>query len=201
VQYVAAPGYDWYKLTREWPWIYESYADLELEHWNAVKIEIHGRTAKLFVNAPENPSVIVNGLKGEDLRGGIALWGYAGEEAYFSNVRVTPVEPQFVANGGEAAGNWSLQFSSDYGKFSGSMNLHRDGEAVKGVWSGDFGNDRPISGTCRNGYIELMFNGMWPKSEVPITAVLAGWIDGHFGKGQMKVEGRADGQWTAVRQK
>src|SRR5881394_1904399 len=33
VQYVAAPGFDWYKLRREWPWIYESYADLQPEVW------------------------------------------------------------------------------------------------------------------------------------------------------------------------
>jgi len=36
VQYVAAPGFDWYKLRREWPWIYESYADLQPEGWNRV---------------------------------------------------------------------------------------------------------------------------------------------------------------------
>jgi hypothetical protein len=26
VQYVSIPGFDWYKLRREWPWLYESYA-------------------------------------------------------------------------------------------------------------------------------------------------------------------------------
>ena len=31
VQYMAMPGYDWYKLRREWPWIYESYAELQPE--------------------------------------------------------------------------------------------------------------------------------------------------------------------------
>ena len=92
VQYVAAPGFDWYKLRREWPWIYESYADLQPEGWNKVKIEVHGRTAKLYVNGSENPSLIVNGLKGEDLQGNVALWGYPGEEAYFSNVRVIPAK-------------------------------------------------------------------------------------------------------------
>lgn len=52
-QYVAAPGYDWYKLRREWPWIYESWADLKPERWSTVKIEVHGRTAKLFVSGSE----------------------------------------------------------------------------------------------------------------------------------------------------
>jgi len=199
VQYVAAPGYDWYKLRREWPWIYESYADLRPESWNGARVEVRGRIAKLFVNGPADPSLIVDGLKGEELTGGIALWGYAGKEAYFSNVRVVPAEPEGVANGGEAAGNWGVEFSSDYGKYSGSMNLHREGNLITGSWSGDFWQTLPISGTLRNGYVELTFNGTWPAKQAPATATLAGWIDGDLAKGRMKVEGRADGQWTAKR--
>jgi hypothetical protein len=201
VQYVAAPGYDWYALRRNWPWLYESWADLLPEHWSTVKVEIHGRTAKLFVNAAENPSLIVNGLKGELLQGGIALWGYAGEEAYFSNVRVTPAEPQPVTNGSDASGSWSVEFATDYGKYAGTMELHREGDVLKGTWSGDFGKDQPVSGTWRNGYAELTFNGTWPDKQAPVTATLAGWFDGDTAKGRMKVEGRADGQWTASRKK
>src|SRR5207248_9978332 len=29
VQYVAAPDFDWNKLRREWPYVYESHADLQ----------------------------------------------------------------------------------------------------------------------------------------------------------------------------
>jgi hypothetical protein len=201
VQYVAAPGYDWYKLRREWPWLYESWADLQPERWSGVKIEVHGRTAKLFVNGSENPSLIVNGLKGELLQGGIALWGYAGEEAYFSNVRVTPAERQPITDNGEAAGSWTVEFATDYGKYTGTMELHREGTVLKGAWSGDFGKDQQISGTWRNGYVELTFNGTWPDQQAPVTATLAGWIDGDSAKGRIKVEGRADGQWTALRKK
>jgi hypothetical protein len=201
VQYVSVPGYDWYPLRREWPWLYEAYAELRPEQWNRVKIEVHGRNAKLFVNGSENPSLMVNGLKGEDLRGGVALWGYAGEEAYFSNLRVTPAEPEAVTNGGEASGSWAVEFASDYGKYKGSMDLHREGGVVTGTWSGDFGNDRPIRGTWRNGYVELRFDGAWPKEEAPVTAILAGWVDGDSARGRMRVEGRADGQWTALRKK
>jgi hypothetical protein len=202
VQYVAAPGFDWYKLRREWPWIYESYADLLPEGWNKVKIEVHGRTAKLYVNGSENPSLIVNGLKGEDLQGGVALWGYPGEEAYFSNVKVIPAKAEAVTNGGEASGAWEVKFASDYGSYEGSMSLHRDGDAVKGTWSGAFGQDQPVSGTWRNGYVELTFNGRWPSEKpAPVTLTLAGWIDGDLATGRMKAEGRADGQWTALRKK
>jgi len=202
VQYVAAPGFDWYKLRREWPWIYESYADLHPEQWTKVKIDVHGRTAKLFVNGSENPSLVVNGLRGEDLQGSIALWGYSGEEAYFSNLKIIPAKEEAVTNGGEASGTWDVQFASDYGSFKGSMNLHREGNAVSGTWSGAFGQDLPINGTWRNGLVELSFGGTWPGDKpVPMTAALAGWIDGDSAKGRMKVEGRADGQWSAQRKK
>jgi hypothetical protein len=202
VQYVAAPGFDWYKLRREWPWIYESYVDLQPEGWNKIKIEVHGRTAKLYVNGSENPSLIVDGLKGEDLQGGVALWGYSGEEAYFSNVKVIPAKADAVTNDGEASGTWEVKFATDYGKFDGSMNLHRDGNVVKGGWSGAFGQDQPVSGAWRNGYVELTFNGTWPGDKpAPVTVTLAGWVDGDSAKGRVKVEGRADGLWTALRKK
>jgi hypothetical protein len=46
----------------------------------------------------------VNGLRGEDLQGSIALWGYPGEEAYFSNLKFVPAKAEAVTNGGEASG-------------------------------------------------------------------------------------------------
>jgi hypothetical protein len=202
VQYVSAPGFDWYRLRREWPWLYESYADLQPEVWTKVKIEVHGRSARLYVNGSDSQSLVVNGLKGEDLQGGVALWGFAGEEAYFSNLKITHAQVQPVQNGGEAAGTWDVNYASDYGPFSGSMNLHREGGTLTGTWSGAFGPNQPISGTWRNGYIELSFSGTWPDGKPgPVDATLAGWIDGDSATGRMKVEGRADGQWSAVRKK
>jgi hypothetical protein len=202
VQYVAEPGFDWYRLRREWPWIYESYADLQPEAWTKMKIEVHGRTAKLYVNGSDNPSLIVNGLKGEDLQGSVALWGYPQEEAYFSNLKFVPAKAETVTNGGEASGTWDVKFASDYGSYEGSMELHRTGNEVQGRWSGAFGQDQPISGTWRNGYVELTFGGTWPgEKPAPMVAAMAGWIDGDSANGRMKVEGRADGQWTALRKK
>jgi len=204
VQYVAKPGYDWYPLRRQWPWIYESWADLKPETWTHIKIELRGRTARLFLNGSDSPSLVVNGLKGEDLQGGVALWGYPGEESYFSNLRVTPEKPLNIHNDGEAAGIWKVSFASDYGRYQGTMDLHREGRTVTGKWSGDFGNDLNVSGTWRDGYVELTFTGNWQESPkatpVPAATILAGWIDGDVAAGRMKVEGRADGPWTAERQ-
>lgn len=202
VQYVSEPDFGWYKLRREWPCLYESHADLRPEVWTKVKIEVQGRSARLYVNGSDTPSLVVHGLKGEDLHGGVALWGYAGEEAYFSNLKITHAQPQPVQNGGEAAGTWDVNYASDYGRFSGSMNLHREGGTVTGTWSGAFGPNQPISGTWRDGYIELSFSGTWPEGKPgPVDAMLVGWIDGDSATGRMKVEGRADGQWSAVRKK
>jgi hypothetical protein len=203
VQYTSEPDFGWYKLRREWPWVYEAYADLQPETWTKVRIEVKGRSAKLYLNGSENPSLAVEGLKGQDLRGGIALWSYQGEEAYFSNVRITNSSPLPVKNGSDASGKWEVKVSSDAGMFGGTLQLGRDGSKLTGTWSGDLGNARPVTGTWRDGYVEFSFNAQWP-SQGPGdagtgTAKLAGWIDGDSAGGRMKVEGRADGRWTATR--
>ena len=206
VQYVAKPDFDWYPLRRQWPWVYESWADLKPDAWTHVRIELHGRTARLFLNGSSSPSLIVNGLKGEDLSGGVALWGYPGEESYFANLRVTPVKPQPIHNGSDAAGSWHVTFNSDYGRYQGTVELRREGSALTGTWTGDLGSNLPVAGTWRDGYVELTFTANWqveygkPRT-VPVPAVLAGWIDGDSAAGRMKVEGKADGPWTAERQK
>jgi hypothetical protein len=205
VQYVAKPGYDWYPLRRQWPWIYESWADLKPEAWMHMKIELHGRSARLFLNGSDSPSLVVNGLKGEDRQGGVALWGYPGEESYFSNLRITPSNPLPIQNGGEPAGIWQVVFASDYGRYEGVLNLHRDSKTITGTWTGAFGKDLVVTGTWRDGYVELTFPGAWQEeagsTPVPAVVTLAGWIDNDTAAGRMKVEGRADGQWTATRQK
>ena len=203
VQYTSEPDFGWYKLRREWPWVYEAYADLQPETWTKVRIEVKGRSAKLYLNGSENPSLVVDGLKGQDLRGGIALWGYQGEEAYFSNVRITKSSPLPVKNGSDASGKWEVKASSDAGMFGGTLQVGRDGGKVTGTWSGDLGNARPVTGAWRDGYVELSFSAQWPIDDkgavTAAVATLAGWIDGDSGGGRMKVEGKADGRWTATR--
>jgi hypothetical protein len=204
VQYTSAPDYDWYRLRREWPSVYESHAQLAFETWTKVRIEVAGRSAKLYFNGAVNPSLVVDGLKGEDLHGAIGLWSYTDEEAYFSNVRITPAPPKSVKNGSDIAGSWKMRYSSDAAGMEASMQLRRDANRVTGTWSGPLGEDRAITGTWRNGYVELSFPAEWPKDSRqgvpgPVNAFLAGWIDGDSGKGRMRVEGRADGTWQATR--
>jgi hypothetical protein len=204
VQYVSEPGFGWYRLRREWPWVYESHAELAMETWTKVRIEVAGRGAKLYLNGSAKPSLVVDGLKGEDLHGAVGLWGFTNEEAYFSNVRITPAVPQNLKNGSDVAGSWEMRYSSDAGGMGALMELHRDGGNVTGTWSGPLGEGRAITGTWRNGYVELSFACEWPKESRqgapgPVHAFLSGWIDGDSGKGRMRVEGRSDGAWVAKR--
>ena len=205
VQYTSEPEHGWYTLRRNWPWVYESHAELAFEKWTKVRIEVAGRTAKLYVNGEVSPALVVDGLKGESLHGGVALWGYAGEEAYFSNVRITSATPAVVKNGADVAGEWKVRLTTDFGMFDGSMKLSREGGKVIGSWSGSFGQNLPVAGTWRDGYVELSFAGNW-TAEMPggnpgaVTASFAGWIDGNSAKGRARVIERADGQWSAEKQ-
>lgn len=203
VQYCAEPAFDWYYLRRHWPSVYESYADIAPETWIHMRIEVAGRAARIFLNGSSKPSLVVDGLKGSNLHGKVALWRYAGEESYFSNVRVIPSPAQPIANGSDAAGEWSVQNSTDAGRFEGTMKLSRDGNKLSGTWTGELGHNQPITGTWRDGYVELFFPAEWPAGPLGsgglTTAFLSGWIDGASGKGRMRIESRADGQWSAQR--
>jgi hypothetical protein len=199
VQYIEAPDFPWEKSRREWPYVYESYAELQPETWTKVKIEVKGRTAKLYLNGSAAPSLVVNGLKGEDLHGAVALWGYEGEEAYFSNVRIMNAAPEPVKNGSDAAGTWQLKFAGDTGALTGSLKLVRDGGKLTGTWSAGSGTESPVQGLWRDGYIDLTFPCTWGGS-AQVIAHLAGWIDGGSGQGRMEVAGRADGAWSATKQ-
>src|SRR5262249_33098115 len=42
VQYVSPPDFEWPKLRKSWPALYETYADLEPEAWTRMKIEVAG---------------------------------------------------------------------------------------------------------------------------------------------------------------
>jgi len=209
VQYSSEPDFNWYRLRREWPWVYEGYADLQPEVWTHLKIEVQGRAAKLYLNGSQKPSLAVDGLKGEDLHGAVGLWGYAGEECYFSNLSITPAAAQPVKNGTDPSGEWDLIVAADTGPktggpLTGSLKLNRDGSKLTGVWSGSLGDSQPVAGTWRDGYVELSFAGVWPQdmregAPGPVTARLAGWFDGASAKGRMTVEGRTDGLWIAAR--
>jgi len=204
VQYSAEPGYGWYKLRREWPFVYESYAEIEPEKWIHLKIDVAGRTARLYLNGSMKPSLVVDGLKGANLHGAVGLWVYPLEESYFSNLQITPRTAAAIKNGSDGSGVWDLKAGTDAIGFAAALKIVRDGNKLSGTVETEEVKTVPLTGTWRDGYVELSFPFEWPQgmndgAPGPTTTFMDGWIDGDAAKGRIRVEGRADGTWTAVR--
>ena len=90
VQYFSYPDYDFDRLRKEAEGVYESYADMGLNEWITMRIEVKGKQAKLFLNDNKQPSLIVNDLKlGDNVSGAIGLWVDAGTEGYFKDLKIT----------------------------------------------------------------------------------------------------------------
>ncbi len=92
-QYIAHPGYPWFRLRQETPGVYESYVDLVPGEWTRVRIKVSGTTARLYVNDASQPALIINDLKRADAAGGFGLWAGPGSATYFSNVSIAIDNP------------------------------------------------------------------------------------------------------------
>lgn len=95
IQYFSFPDYKYERLRKESPEKYESYADMGLNEWIKMKIEIQGTQAKLFLNKNKYPCLIVNDLKhGPDATGAVGLFVDVGTDGYFRNLKITPSFPE-----------------------------------------------------------------------------------------------------------
>lgn len=89
IQYFAFPDFRFDKLRKTEPEKYESYADMALNEWITMRIEVEGTKAKLFVNNAQQASLVVNDLKlGAENHGGIALWVGNWTDGYFKDLKV-----------------------------------------------------------------------------------------------------------------
>ena len=89
IQYFSYPDYPFDRLRKEEPEKYESYADMGLNEWIKLRIEVNGRQAKLFINENKHPSLIVNDLKhGDNSSGAIGLWVDGGTEGFFRDLKI-----------------------------------------------------------------------------------------------------------------
>jgi hypothetical protein len=88
-QYFSYPDFKFDRLRKEASGIYESYADMGLNEWITIKIEVKEEKAKLYLNGQEHPVLIVNDLKhGATVSGGIGLWVDIGTEGYFADLSI-----------------------------------------------------------------------------------------------------------------
>lgn len=90
IQYFSYPNYKFQQLRKESPEQYESYADMALNEWISLRVEVKGQKAKLYIDNKRQPSLIVNDLKlGSTASGTIGLWVDVGTEGYFADLRIT----------------------------------------------------------------------------------------------------------------
>jgi hypothetical protein len=91
-QYFSYPDFKFDRLRSEFSGIYESYADMGLNEWITIKIEVKNEKAKLYLNGQEHPVLIVNDLKhGANVSGGIGLWVDVGTEGHFTDLSIENV--------------------------------------------------------------------------------------------------------------
>jgi hypothetical protein len=84
IQYIAYPDYKFQRLRKDSPEMYESYADMGLNEWIQIRIEVQGLNAKLYINNNKQPSLIVNDLMlGDNVQGAIGLFVDVGTEGFF----------------------------------------------------------------------------------------------------------------------
>lgn len=89
IQYYSYPNYKFDRLRKEAPEAYESYADMNLNEWIRMKIVVEGKTAMLYLNDNQQPSLIVNDLKlGPDASGAIGLFVDVGTEGFFRDLKI-----------------------------------------------------------------------------------------------------------------
>lgn len=90
IQYYSYPDYKFDRMRKESPEKYEAYADMEMNKWITMRIEVKDSQAKLFLDNNKQPSLIVNDLKhGSGSSGAIGLWVEVGTEGFFSDLKIS----------------------------------------------------------------------------------------------------------------
>ena len=88
VQYFSYPNYKFDTLRKEFPETYETYADIGLDEWITLRLEVNERKVHLYINGQKHPSFIVEEMKGDAKGGAIALWVDIGTEGYFKDLKI-----------------------------------------------------------------------------------------------------------------
>jgi len=93
VQYVCKgkPNADWRTLREKFPGKYEAGADMKVNQWFHVRIQLEGRQLKCFVDRSAEPVLVVDSMLGDQPTGKVGIWGW---DSHFRNLRVTPSKKQ-----------------------------------------------------------------------------------------------------------
>ncbi|MCP4723478.1 MAG: DUF3471 domain-containing protein [bacterium] len=90
VQYISNPRYSWYYLRDKYPEKYEAHAELDLEEWFHVRIEVEEEEARVYVNDSETPCLVIDDLKHGLSSGSVGVWAGNTSAGTFANLKITP---------------------------------------------------------------------------------------------------------------
>lgn len=100
IQYFAYPDQKFDRLRKDSPEKYESYADMAMNEWITLRMEVRGQNARLFINDNQEPALVVKDLKnGMGQKSAIGLWVDIGTEGYFKDLKVIKREKSPLPTG------------------------------------------------------------------------------------------------------
>ena len=89
IQYYSYPNYKMDNIGRSPGGPFEASADIGLDEWITLRIEVQGQQASLYINDKKEPSLSIKQLKGNLKSGAVGLWVDIGTEGYFKDLRIT----------------------------------------------------------------------------------------------------------------
>ena len=89
VQYYSFPDYKMDNINNTAGGPFETSADIGLNEWITMRIEVQGQEAILYINDKKDPVLTVNTMKGNQKSGAIGLWVDIGTEGYFKDLKIT----------------------------------------------------------------------------------------------------------------
>lgn len=89
IQYFSYPDFKFEKLRRpEYFGKYETYADIDMNEWITMKLEIKDKKAVLYLNNQKYPSFLVDKMFGDCKSGSVGLRVDIGTVGYFKDLKI-----------------------------------------------------------------------------------------------------------------
>ncbi|RYE19016.1 MAG: hypothetical protein EOP45_13275 [Sphingobacteriaceae bacterium] len=89
VQYYSFPNYKMDNIGKTPGGPFETSADIGLDEWITIRIEVEDQHATLYINNKKEPVFTIKKMKGNLKSGAIGLWVDIGTEGYFKDLKIT----------------------------------------------------------------------------------------------------------------
>ncbi|MCW3094346.1 MAG: hypothetical protein JWP81_5415 [Ferruginibacter sp.] len=89
VQYYSYPDYKMDNIASTPGGPFEAGADIGLNEWITMRIEVQGQQATLYLNDKKEPVLTIKNMKGNLKSGAIGLWVDIGTQGYFKDLKIT----------------------------------------------------------------------------------------------------------------